>query len=157
MADSPEPSKGAPVAEPERIPRRVQNAIAVLIVLGALVGLFFTVRAATTGSDEASDSLPDSVDRLIPDSGTEVLRQSAVGIDVAAGYDAELVVNGTSIPVGSEGLTKDMGTGLIRFVPGPGRVIESLLAERNCVLAHVWPQSQGRSAAETVSWCFTAS
>lgn len=142
---------------PERIPRRVQTAIAVVVLLAALVGLVVTVRSATTGSDRASDSLPDFVDRLIPESGTEVLRQGAVGIDVAAGYDAELVINGTAVPEGSDGLTKDLGTGLIRFVPGPDRVIDTLLPERNCVLANVWPQSQGRGAAEPVSWCFTAS
>ena len=37
-----------------------------------------------------------------------------------------------------------------------GKPIESLAAEKNCVIAMVWPQAEGEEAAEPVSWCFNA-
>lgn len=135
------------------MPRRI--IIAVLIV-GSIVGIFFTGRAAITGGDEASGALPDSVDRLIPASGAEVLRQSQVGIDVADGFDAYLQVNGVEIRDAEDGLIKDLGTGLILFQPGPDRPVESLNPNQNCVVAFVYDQLEGPTAAQPVTWCFQA-
>jgi hypothetical protein len=128
-----------------------------LLLVGALVGLVLTVRLATTGNDSTSESLPEFVDRLIPASGSEVLRQAGVGIDVAAGHDGYLIINGTEIRTAEDGLVKDLGTGLIQFVPGPGKPVEALDPEKNCALALVWKQSEGEDTAQPVSWCFTAS
>lgn len=127
-----------------------------LIIVGALVGLFFTGRWAVTGFDDASESLPDSVDRLIPSSGAEVLRQSPVGIDVADGFDAYLVINGVEIRSADDGLIKDLGTGLIQFQPGEDRPIEELNANQNCMTAFVFDQLEGPESAQPVSWCFDA-
>ncbi len=80
-----------------------------------------------------------------------------MGIDVAAGYDAYLIINGTEIRTAEDGLVKDLGTGLIQFVPGPGKPVEALDPEKNCALALVWKQSEGEDTAQPVSWCFTAS
>ena len=66
---------------------------------------------AATGDEQSSSALPDYVDRLIPASGAEVLRQATVGIDVADGYDAYLVINGRRIATAEDGLIKDLGTG----------------------------------------------
>ena len=133
------------------------RVIMVVLVLGALFGLVLTVKNATTGNDATSESKPDYVDRLIPASGSEVLRQAAVGVDVAAGYDAYLIINGTTVRSPKDGLSKDLGTGLIQYTPGPGRPVEELNAEKNCVLAMVWKQAEGEKTAKPVSWCFTAS
>lgn len=130
--------------------------IMAVVLLGALVALVFTVKAATTGNDRTSQSKPAFVDRLIPESGSEVLRQAGVGIDVASGYDAYLIVNGTEIRTVRDGLIKDLGTGLIQYIPGPGKPVSRLNPERNCVLAMVWKQSEGERTALPVSWCFTA-
>ena len=118
------------------------------MVLGALIGLVLTFQAATTGNDRTSESKPEFVDRLIPESGAEVLRQSGVGIDVAAGYDAYLIINGTEIRTAEDGLIKDLGTGLIQFIPGEGRPVTALNPERNCALAMVWKQSEGEKTAQ---------
>ena len=126
------------------------------VLIGALVLLVVAFRLAVTGQDNTSESLPDFVDRLIPTSGAEVLRQSSVGIDVANGYDGYLVINGVTIATAQDGLVKELGTGLIQFTPGPGRPIESLDADRNCVVAMVWKASEGQGSAKPVSWCFTA-
>lgn len=126
------------------------------IILGCLVGIFYTGRAAVTGNDESSSALPDTVDRLIPASGSEVLRQTQVGIDVAEGQDAYLLVNGVEIRDAEDGLIKDLGTGLILFQPGEGRPVEALNPNQNCVVAFVYDELDGPSAAQPVSWCFQA-
>lgn len=135
---------------------RKRNTIAAVLVVLAIAGLYFTVRLAVTGDNNTSAALPESVDRLIPASGAEVLAQSDVGIDLSIGYDAYLIVNGTEIRSEADGLFKDLGLGLVKFQPGEGKKVESLIPEKNCVIAMVWPQAQGEDAAEPVSWCFNA-
>ncbi len=134
----------------------VRRLLLAVVILGCLVGLFYTGRAAVTGNDESSNALPDTVDRLIPASGSEVLRQTQVGIDVGEGQDAYLLVNGVEIRDAQDGLIKDLGTGLILFQPGPGRPVEELNPNQNCVVAFVYDQLDGPSAAQPVSWCFQA-
>ncbi|MEZ5350658.1 MAG: hypothetical protein R2714_15885 [Microthrixaceae bacterium] len=159
MADDQAPPRSPPAAtgtgRPPMQPA-ARNAIASVLVLVAIVGLVFTVRLAVTGDDNTSDALPDSVDRLIPDSGDEVLAQSSVGVDLAVGFDAYLIVNGTEIRTEADGLTKDLGLGLVTFQPGNGKPVDTLLPEKNCVIAMVWPQTEGEDSAEPVSWCFNA-
>lgn len=133
-----------------------RNAIAASLIALALLGLFFLDRLAVTGDDEASRSLPESVDRLIPESGDEVLSQSTVGVDLAVGYDAFLIIDGTEIRDGSDGLVKDMGTGLITYKPSPGGPVEALQPDRNCVIAMIWDQADGEKTAEPLRWCFDA-
>lgn len=134
----------------------VRRVVITVLIVGALVGIFVTGRMAITGGDETSGALPDSVDRLIPASGSEVLRQSQVGIDVADGYDAYLQINGVDVRTAEDGLIKDLGTGLILFQPGPGRPVEELEANQNCVVAFVYDQLEGPNSATPVSWCFQA-
>lgn len=151
------PTRPSPVDSLERLPRWLRRTTVAVLLVGAAAGLVLTVRAADTGEGSASELQPDAVERLIPDRGTEVPRQSPVGIDVASGHDAELIINDVVIPEGTDGLSKDLGSGLVRYVPGPGRPVEELLPESNCVVAVVWPQSEGRRGAESVRWCFGAS
>lgn len=142
--------------KPRTLDPRVRVAIASVIVLAAFAGLYFTVQAAVTGDDSTSLALPDSVDRLIPASGDEVLAQAAVGVDLATGFDAYLIINGTEIRDEAGGLDKDLGLGLVTFQPGEGKAVESLLPERNCVIAMIWSRVDGPEAAEPLNWCFTA-
>lgn len=134
----------------------VRRVVIALAILGAIAGIYFTGRAATTGLDSTSEGLPASVDRLIPASGDEVLRQAQVGIDVANGYDGYLIVNGVEIRTPQDGLIKDLGTGQILIQPGKGKPIESLNEGRNCVVAMVWESLKTESTASPVSWCFDA-
>lgn len=147
----------APTARTSRpLPTVARRTIITVLIVGALVGLFFTGKAAVTGTDSTSKSLPDSVDRLMPVSGGKVPRQSSVGIDVADRHDAYLVLNGIEIRTTTDGLVKDLGTGLIRFQPGPGLPVEELADGQNCVLAYVWDRLESEADATPVSWCFTA-
>lgn len=149
-----DPLTPAPRARPGRdIARKV---ILTVLIVGSLVGLFFTGKAAVTGGNEASNALPDVVDRVVPPSGAEVPRQSQVGIDVADGHDAYLQINGVEVRTAEDGLVKDLGTGLVQFQPGPGRPVEELNAGQNCVVAFVYDQLDGPDTAQPVSWCFEA-
>lgn len=138
------------------MPTALRRLILTLLIGGALVGLFYTGRIAVTGTDSTSGNLPETVDRLMPVSGGNVPRQSPVGIDVADGHDAYLVINGIEVRDASDGVMRDLGTGLIRFQPGPGLPIESLEDGDNCILAYVWDRLEGEATAQPVSWCFTA-
>jgi hypothetical protein len=152
-----DPAPVTPPRERRELPDWLRRTIMGVLLVGALVGLVLTVKAATTGNDRTSESKPNYVDRLIPASGSEVLRQAGVGIDLAAGYDGYLIINGKEIRTAKDGLVKDLGTGLIQYVPGPGKPVEELNPEKNCALALVWKQSDGEKTAQPVSWCFTAS
>lgn len=158
MADTETQAGGDPEPETPRAPMSAakRNAISAMLITIAVIGLYFTVRLAVTGDNNTSAALPESVDRLIPASGDEVLAQSEVGIDLAIGYDAYLIVNGHEIRSEEDGLVRDLGLGLVKFQPGEGKPVESLIPEKNCVIAMVWPQAEGRDAAEPVSWCFNA-
>ena len=134
------------------MPRRI---LITLLLVGVVAGIVVTGRMAVTGTGSTSDALPDSVERLIPGSGAQALRQAQVGIDVADGYDAYLQINGVTIQTAEDGLLKD-GTGLVQFQPGPDRPIESLNPGQNCVTAFVWDQLEGQATAEPVAWCFDA-
>ena len=147
------PTAARPRVGPRDVARKL---IITLVIVGALVGLFYTGRWAVTGPDSTSGSLPDSVERLIPASGSEVLRQSQVGLDVADGYDAYLVVNGVEIRTAEDGLIKDLGTGLILFQPGPETPVEALDQGTNSVVAYVFDQTEGPTVAQPVSWRFEA-
>jgi hypothetical protein len=157
-----EPAPTAPIApRPTRIPRfeldpRVRNTIMALLIIGALVGIFFVGRFAVTGADSTSENLPDAVDSLVPASGSEVLRQSQVGINLAEGYDAYLIINGTEIRTAEDGLIRDLGTGQILYQPGPDKPVETLNSGKNCIIAQVWDVLKTQSTAEPVSWCFDA-
>ena len=135
---------------------RSRNLIAAAVILVALAGLVLTARMAVTGDDSTSLALPDSVDRLIPASGDEVLSQSAIGVDLATGFDAYLIINGTEIRSEDDGLERELGLGTVTFQPGVGKTIEALQPDKNCVIAMIWAQKDGPDTAEPLSWCFTA-
>lgn len=140
------------------VPIKVKLALGALgLVMAVLVVVVY--QGAVTGPDQTSFSKPTYVERLIPASGSEVLRQSTVGVDLAEGYDAFLVINGVSIQnVADEddddGLRKAPTLGTVEYVPGPGRRIRSLESPEQCVSAWVWRILDGPDTAEQIYWCF---
>lgn len=136
------------------LPDRWAYTIMAVLVIGALAGIVVAVMVASTGGDRTSETLPDYVDRLIPASGSEILSQATIGIDIAAGYDAYLIVDGKEIKTPADGLVKQLGTGLVQFTPGEGRPVTSLPSGRNCVTAMVWEAVDGERTAKPTNWCF---
>jgi hypothetical protein len=133
--------------------------LAMLVGAGAL--LVYVYDNGVTGVNETSAAVPSYVDGLIPPSGTSVLRQNQVGIDLAVGYDGYLNVNGVDIKntvttENGDGLHKTLTVGLITYQPGPGHRVKQLMAGQNCITATVWKQSDGPSTSTPIYWCFMA-
>jgi len=110
-----------------------------------------------------------AIEELIPQPGSEVLRQSLVGIDLAPGYEARLVINGTRIrpeqvnvlrseenPEESAGQAGRFDETLSRFVYQPleGRDVPALKADENCAVATFWPTLDDTDI-DSIEWCFT--
>ncbi len=129
-----------------------------LLGLAALLGalaLLLALLVADTDDNDVTVTGNAAVDELIPPRNAEVLSQDTVGIDLAAGYDARLTINGVDIPPGQ---TRHLpGLNRFTFRPDQGKALESLRAEQNCALVTYWRQEIGSGEADTISWCFTAS
>lgn len=141
------------------LPRR-HVVIAVIGLLLAAGGLVWVERQSVTGDESTSFSKPSFVERLIPESGSGILSQDRIGIDLTVDYDATLTINGTEISeevatIDGNGLHKVPEIGLVEYQPGPGKTIESLRkGQKNNVIAMVWKRSDGRSTAQPVAWTF---
>lgn len=119
-----------------------------------LVMVVAVVTALRVGSGREAPELPGIVS-LIPGPGDNVLLQSPVGIVVRPDYDAQLVINGVSIP--PDQIDPPLNPGEVVFKPGVGKVIVQLLPDRNCVTARVWRRDLGPEASSARDWCFRAS
>lgn len=138
-----------------------------LVMIGlAFVAVGLIVYAAmdsSGGLDNASLAKPPYVLRLEPQSGSEVLTQATVGIEVVTGYDAYLDINGVTIrntidtPTG-DGLRKLPVNGLlIEYTPSPGQRVPKLRPERNVVTAFIYKVEDGAASAIPFQWSFNAS
>ncbi len=137
------------------------GAGAVIFILGFVV--------ANTGSDDDVIFSDPAIEALFPARGDEVLRQSQVGIDLVAGYEAELVINGVAIPPDQVNVLRNaenpdesaaeagtFSTTINRFLYQPleGRAVPELKGDENCVVATFWPIADPDDI-RTTSWCFT--
>ena len=137
---------------------RRYRALVAVAMLAAGAALFFGVRAADTDGDDSVEvrSRPDVVEHVYPPNGDQVLRQSEIGIDLAPGYEATLIVNGEPIP--EEELRRVPEQNQVFFLPGEGTTFPELPGGRSCVTALVWRSATGPGVAdETFRWCFEAS
>lgn len=142
----------------------------VLVVAGVAL---FVIGFAITNTGEPDQAIVTSnpaVEELIPAPGSEVLRQSQVGIDLVAGYTAQLYINGTPIPIDQVNVLRDVDdpqvsadqaaafdSTLNRFLYQPlaGRAVPELVGEENCAVAEFWPLADPE-AVQRVEWCFEA-
>lgn len=140
---------------PTAADRRYRLLVALALVLAA-AAMAVAVAATNTGDqdDPASVSAaPEVVEHLVPPAGSEQLRQSEIGIDLAPGYEAALIVDGVAIP--TDQLREVPEQGQVFFTPGKGKVIEELEGGQVCVVAIAWKSSVGRSAQDQpFQWCF---
>lgn len=140
-----------------------------VIVIGVLavaaVAFTLAIITADTGNDDAAtiSGLPgqssnaDGVEGFVPANGAEILSQQSIGIDLASGWTAELAIlpnDGAAIPIPQDQINPTSLNELI-FVPGPGKVVESLPTGPTCMRAVLWSLVDGRPATErTEQWCF---
>jgi hypothetical protein len=123
------------------------GAVVVIVVGLAVTGLVII----DSGDDVTAGE--GAIQQLIPARNAQIVQQQEVGVRLAPGYDADLAINGTPIPVTQ--LDKTTGINLITFRPGPDKVIEQLDAGENCVLATFWLIETGPDVSRRFSWCFS--
>jgi len=126
------------------------------LILPALVlALGVAIYAATQITDGRQVPETPGIAQLVPGPGDKVLLQNKVGVVVEPGWDASVVINGTAVP--STQIDAPLNPGEVIFQPGPGKVIEQLLPDRNCATVQVWRQADGPGQATSRTWCFRAS
>lgn len=142
-----------PTAPPASLRYRLIVAAALVVASVALVA---GILATDTDEDDGVliNGRPDVVEHVIPADGAHVLHQTEIGIDLAAGYEGTLGVNGTPIPTDELRLVPEQNQ--VFFLPGPDKVFEALPTGRNCVTALVWKSSvgQGKGSDLSFQWCF---
>lgn len=133
-----------------------------LIALGAVMiaSALYALNNGVSGDESTSNNLPAGVDRLIPASGSTVLSQSTVGIDLADGYDAYLIIDEVEIrSVASkdveDGMVKVAVQNIVQYTPGPGRAVSALHAPQGCVTAMITNTKSPGASPTPVRWCFT--
>ena len=127
-----------------------------LIIIGALAlaaALFGTAVVVYLGNPRTTD-LPVAIQEVSPVAQSTALLQSDVVVDLAAGYTAEIDINGVPIP--EDEITEVLALNQLRFSPGAGQTLERLFTEQNCVRVNYWLIVQGPQSAQTYTWCFDA-
>ena len=148
----------APAAPPDPAARpNVRYRLFVVAALLVAAAAFTAAILATqTGEDPpvTVSGRPDVVEHVIPPDGAAVQRQAELGIDLAPGYEARLVIDDLEIPEGELRLVPEQNQ--VFFTAGEGKSIEALEAGRTCVTAIAWRSAVGRGVDdERVRWCFT--
>ena len=129
--------------------RRLVPAAIAVVALGVFV-FAFTLGRGTTDIGATADA----VEQLLPARGTQVLRQSEIGIDLAPEWTAVLIVDGIEIP--EDQLRRVDAQNQVFFTAGPGMEIEELPAGTVQVTALIWRPVAGetRADADRVLWSF---
>lgn len=144
----------------------------VLISLGFATGLMLIVWGVS-GSVTGREALgiPDEIERVSPaPNDTQVLSRTEIFVDLAAGLEAELIVNGVTLETARlgevEGLAPgaqvelpptaiyDPGNFSIRFQPQEGAAIEEWELGVHNVTVVYWDAEKGRASSASFSWSF---
>jgi len=96
----------------------------ILSVLGLAFGALVVGAVILAPSGEVTN-LPDAVETFSPADGAIVQRQTALEVDLQAGYTLTLVIDGVTIP--AEDIDVTEATGFHVFRPGPDKVITEWL------------------------------
>lgn len=140
----------------DNVPARVvvRRLVTVLLLLAAAGMVWYS--ASVKGEPEAPSLTDAAVENLVPARDTpSALRQAAIGIDLVAGWDADLIINGVVIPDDEERV--DRGLNQVFFTPGKGKVIESLAPGLVQVTAVIWRPIDGEThekGSRRVQWSF---
>ncbi len=137
----------------------------VLVVLG--------VSRSVTGRDQ--QQLPVAIESVDPLRGAaQVLQQASVFVDLKAGYDAVLILNGVELPLvnldgsGAGVLPKpgdqvalppaavlEPGNNTITYTPVEGGPVEAFDTGINTAEVIYWKALEGRTRARSYTWTFT--
>jgi hypothetical protein len=155
--------------------RRIDaTKLGISIALVAAVALFVIGFSVARTGDDATPKITDpAVERLIPDQGALVLRQSQVGIDLAPGYRGVLVIDGQElpttdlvavdpaaggvVPAAPLGAQFDPAQNTVLFTPREGAAIKAFVPGEHTVTAVFWKVDQSRDSARSYTWHFKVS
>lgn len=116
-------------------------ALVTVVGLGVLFG----------SPDPEGPGRPPQIEAISPEPGETVVRQTAIEVDVPAGYAIDLFVDGLQVP--AEELFFVEGTGVYSWQPDTGHRIEELSPGRHEVLVR-WRTLSGLPDGGEYSWTF---
>jgi hypothetical protein len=147
-------TRSAPTERTSDLRYRVAVAAILCVVAALLVGAYLTSVTDDDADVTQSGDADDFVENLTPGRGDEVLSQTSVEIDLAAGWTGYLVIDGQEVRTAEDGLVVRSELAQLAFTPGDGKVLEEWPSGVNCVSARVWRLVDGEDAARTETWCF---
>ncbi len=124
----------------------------VLALLGVALAAVVVFAVILTPSGDAP-RLPAAVDAYSPTDGAIVLRQTQLVIDLAAGYDIDLTVDGVAIPDSELDVVAE--TGRFEWVPGPGKSFEEWAPGFHTIEV-TWDRTSGLPDPGSLRWSFRA-
>jgi len=163
----------APAPESPRRRFKVDKTLVVVCLVVGL-GLALVTRGllvGVTGDDRSS--LPDAIERVepVPDA-EQALSQTAVFVDLAAGYTGVLVIDGVPIETidvsevaddriepGQQvtippGAVYEPGNATLTFIPSAGAPIEQFLDGEHEVTVRYWLLEETEQRARSYTWTF---
>lgn len=124
-----------------------------LLGLGVILVIAASVTALAFLGEDSDDTTHDAaIEQFFPTEGDKIFQQAPVGLDLEAGFDARLALNGVAIP--EDQLDKTPALNLVLFTPGPDKEVEQYDQGQNCVVATFWPLSD-TAAVTSRAWCFS--
>lgn len=155
--------QNAPVIFPSSMPTPVRAAL-VACTVGAVAIFVFAYRANSDPSENTGCNQPAAIEVLYPRCNTQAFSQAQVGVDLAPGYTAELVLNGVPIPpdqvanrAAQNAVDTKIAPDLFLFAPGSGKAVEELKPGINTVTVFYRKLSENESTTKTFEWSFNAS
>ena len=172
--DDAEPSGDG--AAPGRPARRIDRGLllASLAIACGLLLIIFGVTTALTGNDGIDR--PEAIESVQPvENAVQVLQQERVVVDLEAGYEARLIIDGVELPTSVIGQSDvdpfeapapgqqvdlpttavfDPGNSVISFQPVEGAPIESFTQGLHEVQVIFWRIEEGPEQARSYRWEF---
>lgn len=163
-------------ADVDRPKRRLDRGLLVasLVIASGLILVIFGVTTALTGNDGIDR--PDAIESLQPvENAVQVLQQERVVVDLQAGYEARLVIDGIELPTTIIGQSDvdpfdqaepgqqvelptsavfDPGNAIISFQPVEGALIESFDQGLHEARVIFWRIEDGPEQARSYRWEF---
>ncbi|HSL74075.1 MAG TPA: hypothetical protein VK853_06395 [Ilumatobacteraceae bacterium] len=171
-----EPTESGPDAEPTGRRRKLDRGLLVasLVIASGLMLIIFGVTTAMTGTDGVDR--PEAIESVQPvENAIQVLQQDQIIVDLEAGYEARLVVDGIELPttiIGQSDIDPnvqaapgqqvdlpttavfDPGNAIISFQPVEGALIESFSQGEHEVTVFFWRIEEGPDQARAYTWTF---
>jgi hypothetical protein len=166
--DAPAQPAGPASAPPDigGMPTWLRRTLIAVVLLSALAIAVWGVRSA--GTSDENQLVKGAIVGLSPPNDGQALRQTAVGADLAPGYDGRLTVNGIPIPEAQMEGARDPETvsaadlaknGLrpnnrnsVFFKPGPGKVIEEFDHGTVTIALDYFLEEQQETTSNRVTW-----